>query len=79
MPPLQYSWREETGSILSAGTGHPGQDRDTDKYDDRDRHVDGANSRENKDPRYAANYKSKTDEINYQGHEVVSWLNPAFF
>jgi len=70
---------ENTGSVLSAGTGYSGQDCDTDKYDDRDHHLEGAHSRDNKDPRNAANDKSKTDEVNYQGHGVASWLNPASF
>jgi len=52
-------------SILGAGTGNTGQDRDAYKYDYRDHHVEGAQSRDNERPRKAAYDKSKTDEINY--------------
>ena len=68
---------KETGSVLCAGTDHTAQDRDADKYDYRDHHVKSGHSRDNKGPRNAANDKSKTYEINYQGHDVASWLNPT--
>ena len=67
------------GSVPGACTRHPGQDRDADKYDYRDHHIESAHFRDNKGPRNAANDKSKTDEINYQGHEFASWLKPASF
>jgi hypothetical protein len=67
---------EKSGSVPGAGTGHPGQDRDTYKYDNSDHHVDGAYLRDNKSPRNAANDKSKTDEIHYKGHVVASQLDP---
>jgi len=68
---------ERGGSVLRAGTGHPGQDRDANKYDYRNHHIEGAQPRKNKGPRKAADNKSKTDEINYQGHGTSSWIKPA--
>jgi hypothetical protein len=51
--------------VPAAGAGHPGQDRNTDKYDDRDHDVDGTHLGNYQGPGQASNYKSKTDEIYY--------------
>ena len=64
-------------SVPGAGACHPCQDRDADKYDNNDHHVDEAYARNNKSPRKAANNKSKSDEIHYKGHVVSSRLDSA--
>jgi hypothetical protein len=63
---------DDAGSVFRAGTGHAGQDSDADKYDNSDHHINGAHFSDNKGTRNAPNDKSKTDEINYQGHGITS-------
>ena len=69
---------DDAGSVPRAGAGYPGQDTYADKDDDRDHHVESTHLRDDKGPRNAANDKSKTDEVNYQGHDVASWVGLAF-
>ena len=57
--PLNFT----SGSVPGAGTRHAVQDRDTDQDDNHDHHVYVTHSRDNKSPRYAADDKSKTDQI----------------
>ena len=54
------------GSVPGAGSGHPGQDRNADKYDDRDQNVRDAYFCDHKSPGDAADDKCKTDEIDNQ-------------
>jgi hypothetical protein len=75
---LLYRYSDANWSVPGAGTGHPGQDCYADKDEGCDYNVNGIHSHDDKSPRNTADDKSKADEINYKGHDVVSWFTPYF-